>query len=138
MNAERMRELADYIEQGEETTGLVFKMLGLLSIPDKLMVEPDCGTSACLAGHVWWRDFQRGPTDEEYAEPSLSDPVWSYARGYLELSQIEAEELFDPPSSKFFKDDMSLRLWRISKPRAIAALRASADAGHIIWPEATP
>ena len=116
MNTERLRELADILEQMPYVEIDPIRNLGWTPDDDKPGFNMEtylCQTAACIAGHAALRYG---------GEPDLTDDRWVHAiaREVLELGIRDAIDLFNAACSNRARE-------RITPKQAAAALRLVAD-----------
>lgn len=103
-------------------------------IVDQLFREPDCGTTACIAG--WATTLAHHESPEAYPVPSAMQP-WFFSRqgaDYLGLDLGSALELFY--AAKWNDDGDTLTQWSLAKitaEEAAETLQRLADTGEVDW-----
>lgn len=132
MDCAAIRELADYLmslPEGQPEVGFnMDTFLGSSSTyrPDRS--GHNCGTVACIAGHVWLRDHPEEPRD---MQPGLDETdemtIAEYARGVLGLNEADGAALFLGQGIAEFQ----LRF--ITVVVAVKTLRHLADTGEVQW-----
>ncbi len=120
MNVENILRVADAIEQ-HSIPDLGFNMGSFVSDSRQDRSHFDCGTTACIAG---WAcavvgGYHLNINDQEWIEEQ--------AREILDLSFLEADDLFIPTNHHAMVDD------RILPDQAVRTLRRLAKTGVVDW-----